>query len=110
MAEAIAGGGGGSQLMAETDPFEFSIRKVENYGNLELSLRLIQLLCEGHNGRAQNYFREQLDNVFSVNIPAEVAHTLAKVCLNTTAEVLPIITQALTTLVEARCPPSNFAC
>lgn len=73
---------------------------IENFGNLELLLRLVQLLCEGHNEEVQNYFRDQRDNVVSVNVVAEIAEVLDVISASEDDLVLPVLCQTMFTLGE----------
>jgi len=73
---------------------------IENFGNLELLLRLVQLLCEGHNENVQNYFRDQRDNVVSVNVVAEIAEVLDVISASEDDLVLPVLCQTMFTLGE----------
>lgn len=70
------------------------------FGNVELLLRCIQMMCEGHNHVIQDYFREQLDNVTNVNVISEMAELLTAISSDTSDDILPITRQLVHTLVE----------
>lgn len=76
------------------------VEQVETFGNCELLLRCCQLLCEGHNVVIQAYFREQDDNVQSVDVVAEIAELFIELASDESETLLPILRQCLITLIE----------
>eukprot|EP00667_Euglena_gracilis_P000076 EG_transcript_76 len=64
-------------------------------------LRMLQLLCEGHHIRMQNYVRHQHDNLYSFNMVTEVACFLrAVISVQPDNTLVDVATQALNTLTE----------
>ena len=45
-------------------------------------LRFLQLLCEGHHGKLQNYLRDQPGTGSPINIVNEIMHFLKEVCID----------------------------
>eukprot|EP00760_Papus_ankaliazontas_P029805 PhM_4_TR4472/c0_g4_i1/m.50959/K04959/ITPR2; inositol 1,4,5-triphosphate receptor type 2 len=75
-------------------------------------LRLLQLLCEGHHIRLQNYVRIQYDNLNSYNMCTTVMHFLRILMKDVDRSVFPVVIQAFNTLTEfcqGPCP-GNQAC
>lgn len=69
-------------------------------GNIELVLRLLQLLCEGHNLVLQDYLRMQPDNIRSLDLIAETVEYLAIVVRELKSSNMPLAIQTMSTLVE----------
>ena len=68
---------------------------------METFLRTLQLLCEGHMTKLQNYLREQLNNPFSINVVREVAMFVRYIAKELTHKsVLSLIRQGFITLTE----------
>ena len=56
------------------------LAKSEVIGSKDI-LRFLQLLCEGHHLRLQNYLREQPGSSTSINIVSEIMRFLKEVCV-----------------------------
>ena len=60
---------------------------------LELLLKMLQRLCEGHNLKLQNYLREQSDNIQTtdlVSLTVELLHVMIETIDNYT---IPLVMQ-----------------
>jgi len=77
----------------------------------ELSVRVLQLLCEGHNNFLQNYLRVQDDNIRSVNLVAKLTKFLALIIQDVRGGTVTLVNQMLETLTETAggCPPNQKA-
>ena len=79
--------------------------------SLELTLKLLENLCEGHNVELQNYLREQTDNIRTtdlVSLTVELLHVLIEGLDNHT---MPLVVQAVDSLIEfvQGCVPNQLA-
>ena len=57
------------------------IVEFEDKANLELVLKMLQFICDGHNSTLQNYLREQPDNIMSidlVSLAVELMHCMSE--------------------------------
>eukprot|EP00742_Colponemidia_sp_Colp-10_P012495 GILJ01014046.1.p1 GENE.GILJ01014046.1~~GILJ01014046.1.p1 ORF type:complete len:1502 (+),score=223.85 GILJ01014046.1:272-4777(+) len=69
--------------------------------NVNCTLRLLQLLCEGHHHGLQEYLRSQRDNLRSCNIVKSVSQFLSELTSHTLdKENLKLLLQALALLTE----------
>ncbi|EDV25315.1 uncharacterized protein TRIADDRAFT_55241 [Trichoplax adhaerens] len=69
-------------------------------GYIELVLRVLASMCDGQNTTLQNYLREQLDNIKSVNLVAETAKYLHMLYDNINSNNISLTTQIFVTLIE----------
>ena len=53
-----------------------AVADLRDSGEIDLVVEMLGLLCDGQNGRTQDYLREQRDNIKSVNLVAECAKYL----------------------------------
>lgn len=84
-----------SEEHATTQPVENGIASIS-----ELLIRVMQLMCEGHNEFMQNYLREQPDNLRSFDIVSSLAQYLAVLCSDITPVTISVLIQVLETLIE----------
>eukprot|EP00053_Salpingoeca_punica_P017480 m.168492 g.168492 ORF g.168492 m.168492 type:complete len:2590 (+) comp17217_c0_seq4:243-8012(+) len=68
--------------------------------NIELVLRVLQLLCEGHNSQMQNYLREQPDNMRSIDLVSMTVELLRTLVTDITDDNIELVIQTMETLVE----------
>ena len=57
------------------------IVEFEDKANLELVLKMLQFMCEGHNSKLQNYLRVQPDNILNidlVSLSVELMHVMSE--------------------------------
>lgn len=66
----------------------------------ELSVRVLQLLCEGHNNFLQNYLRDQEDNIRSINLVTRIAKFFGLIVQDVRGGTVTLINQILETLTE----------
>ena len=79
--------------------------------NLELTLKLLASLCEGHNTALQDYLREQSDNIRTtdlVSLTVELLHVLIE---SLDSHTMPLVVQAVDSLIEfvQGCVPNQLA-
>jgi hypothetical protein len=72
--------------------------KVE--GSIDLVLKILQNLCEGHNKKLQDYLRHQPDNMRSVDLVTETLHYAKELAREIDADNVALMTQVMVTLVE----------
>jgi inositol 1,4,5-triphosphate receptor type 1 len=72
--------------------------KVE--GSVDLVLKILQNLCEGHNAVLQDYLRQQPDNMRSIDLVTETVHYAKELVLEVDGHNIALVTQTITTLVE----------
>jgi hypothetical protein len=88
----------GADAGEDTDDEDDASTKDE--GNIELVLRTLQLMCEGHNGVLQNYIRAQPDNIRSLDLVAEVVKFADVVTEDVDENNIELVVQTFDTLVE----------
>lgn len=74
--------------------------KFRDTSYIELILRFLGLLCDGQNRTMQNYFREQPDNIKTINLVSETCVFLQSFYVEVTKENIDLITEVLLTLIE----------
>ena len=74
--------------------------KFRDTSYIELTLRFLGLLCDGQNRVMQNYFREQRDNIKTINLVSETCAFLQSFYVEVTKENIDLITEVLLTLIE----------
>ncbi|XP_065910466.1 inositol 1,4,5-trisphosphate-gated calcium channel ITPR1-like [Dysidea avara] len=67
---------------------------------IEITLRFLGCLCDGQNRIMQNYFREQRDNIKTINLVSETCIFLQSFYVKVTKENIDLITEVLLTLIE----------
>jgi hypothetical protein len=72
----------------------------QDEGNIELVLRTLQLMCEGHNDVLQNYVRSQPDNIRSLDLVAETVKFCDIVAEEIDEDNVELVVQTFETLVE----------
>eukprot|EP00045_Choanoeca_perplexa_P018056 m.276491 g.276491 ORF g.276491 m.276491 type:complete len:2614 (+) comp17698_c0_seq3:125-7966(+) len=84
---------------------------LEDEGNIELVLRVLQYMCEGHFLPLQEYLRTQPDNVRKINLVDLAVQFLHVLTEEITLDSIEIIIQTVETLVEfAQGCPDNQRC
>ncbi|EGD81749.1 hypothetical protein PTSG_02461 [Salpingoeca rosetta] len=73
---------------------------IKDEGNIELVLRVLQYMCEGHNFQLQEYLRFQADNIHPINLVNVTVDFLATMMEDVSDDTIEVITQTLETLVE----------
>eukprot|EP00043_Microstomoeca_roanoka_P019214 m.213666 g.213666 ORF g.213666 m.213666 type:complete len:2617 (+) comp16958_c0_seq4:400-8250(+) len=77
-------------------------------GNIELVLRVLQYMCEGHNFQLQEYLRDQPDNIHPINLVNVTVDFLATMMEDVSNDTIELIIQTIETLVEfAQGCPNN---
>ena len=74
--------------------------KFRDTSYIELALRFLGLLCDGQNRVIQNYFREQPDNIKTINLVSESCAFLQSFYIEVTKDNIDLITEILLTLIE----------
>lgn len=74
--------------------------KFRDTSYIELALRFLGLLCDGQNRVIQNYFREQPDNIKTINLVSESCTFLQSFYVEVTKDNIDLITEILLTLIE----------
>ena len=74
--------------------------KFRDTSYIELTLRFLGLLCDGQNRTMQNYFREQPDNIKTINLVSETCAFLQSFYVEVTKENVDLINEVLLTLIE----------
>jgi len=68
---------------------------------MKTTLRFLGYLCDGQNRTMQNYFREQCDNIKTINLVSETCIFLQSFYVDVvTKENIELITEALNTIIE----------
>eukprot|EP00056_Hartaetosiga_gracilis_P010415 m.153526 g.153526 ORF g.153526 m.153526 type:complete len:2653 (+) comp13309_c1_seq5:67-8025(+) len=81
---------------------------MKDEGNIELVLRVLQYMCEGHNLKIQNYLRDQPDNIHPINLVNVAVEFLTSSLEEISPDTIELITQTVETLVEfAQGCPNN---
>eukprot|EP00039_Didymoeca_costata_P011469 m.161015 g.161015 ORF g.161015 m.161015 type:complete len:2636 (+) comp15183_c0_seq1:24-7931(+) len=73
---------------------------VKDEGNIELTFRLLQLMCEGHNVVIKDYLREQRDNMRSLDLVGETVKFLDLAIQEIDVDNMALLIQSFETLVE----------
>ena len=74
--------------------------KFRDTSYIELTLRFLGLLCDRQNRTMQNYFREQPDNIETINLVSETCIFLQSFYVEVTKENIELIIEVLRTLIE----------
>jgi len=75
--------------------------KFRDTSYMEITLRFLGYLCDGQNRTMQNYFREQRDNIKTINIVSETCVFLQLFYVGVvTEENIDLITRVLLTIIE----------
>ena len=74
--------------------------KFRDTSHIELTLRFLGLLCDGQNRTMQNYFREQRDNIKTINLVSETCTFLHSFYVEVTKENIDLIIEVLQTIIE----------
>ena len=74
--------------------------ELSDEGNIELVLRVLQFMCEGHNDVLQNYLRYQPDNIRSIDLVHGTVDILAVLVEDISEDNVELIIQTVDTLVE----------
>ena len=68
---------------------------------METTLRFLGYLCDSQNRTMQNYFREQRDNIKTINLVSETCVFLQSFYVDVvTKENIELITESLNTIIE----------
>ncbi|EGD74759.1 inositol 1,4,5-trisphosphate receptor type 3 [Salpingoeca rosetta] len=82
----------------------------QDTGNMELVLRVMQLMCEGYNLTLKEYLHKQEDNIRSIDLVAETVSFFQVYIEEITEDNVPLIIQTAEALVEfAQGYPPNQA-
>ena len=60
---------------------------------LELVLKMLQQMCEGHNNKMQNYLREQPDNLSTIDLVTQSVELLHVMIETIDEKTLPLVVQ-----------------
>eukprot|EP00039_Didymoeca_costata_P001936 m.56376 g.56376 ORF g.56376 m.56376 type:complete len:2661 (+) comp11036_c1_seq1:86-8068(+) len=73
---------------------------IKDEGNIELTFRLLQLMCEGHNVVIKSYLHEQPDNMRSLDLVTETVTFLDMAIQEIDKDNIHLLIQSFETLVE----------
>ncbi len=82
------------------DPPTAELLRFQDSHHSKLVLRVLGLMCDGQYRLMQNYLREQLDNIHTINIVGEVAHFIQHFHNDIDAETMELVHLILQTLIE----------
>ena len=86
----------------QTEHGKLASLKSRDTSHIKLTLKFLGLLCDGQNRTMQNYFREQPDNIETINLVSETCIFLQSFYVEVTdlEENIDLINELLQTLIE----------
>eukprot|EP00049_Salpingoeca_infusionum_P018394 m.357042 g.357042 ORF g.357042 m.357042 type:complete len:2607 (+) comp17695_c0_seq1:174-7994(+) len=87
-------------VMQEEEEEKEDVFGQEDAGNIELVLRVLQYMCEGHRRDLQDYLRRQPDNIRSIDLVSETVRVLIAMMDEISPQTIERLTQTVETLVE----------
>jgi inositol 1,4,5-triphosphate receptor type 1 len=73
---------------------------ITDEGNIELVLRVLQYMCEGHNSELQNYLRYQPDNIRTIDLVSKTVAFFTTLMDEINDATIELVIQTVDTLVE----------